>query len=502
MFGLMEGIRQGGQDARSDAELALQRQRFALQQAQDARAAEAHAQGMQEGSLRLGGLRRVDQATQALVDMNTQGAQSAAANRVADDDFDAANRASAQGMPLPAYNPAIYAAANKPAPTDKDFTKAMMGLAAAKGDLASIAAARHEQKKQDVADELKANMEKFSKDPEFRQTVYSYINREGAMLITARQPPLDKNGKATGPVTLNIVSPDGDPTKTKELRVGAGQEQQIMLGVAYMKHGMADEGLKIIAGVNADLAKTIHNANEITVKAENSNTLAGQRFDTAEYNKAHLAAQVKHWADMAAKAGAGQREISPENARKLADLEEKYVRAAPKDKAAAWDELQVAMRKISLTDLRKPMGLPTHGSDRSEIPPDKLLDMALKYQGTTAGSKLSLEGAMDAVRASVSGTNSGDARFAAAADKLLAEKKALAEKRAGASTPTPEQTELQAARAALAKFGSVQRNRDPAGYEQAVRRLDVAQQRLVPAGISDVEYDTRIGAGLPFRPTP
>lgn len=477
MYGLMEGIRAGGSDARSDAEMALQRQRLAMQQAQDARAAEQHALNLREGNLRLGGLQRIDQATQALMDLNTQGAQAVQSQTAADDDFEAANRANMQGLPMPAYNPSVYANV-KATPGERDFNRAAMGLAAARGDLSQMTALRGEQKKTAISETFKADMARMSKDPAFRQTVYSYFNVEGALPITIKQAPLDKNGKPTGPAIMQITSPDGDPTQTRELKIGAGQEQQILLGVAYMKHGMDEEGLRIIGGVNKDLAKAIDNANENTVKAFNANTQAGARFDQTRINEAELAERARHNKVVESRAAAGApREVSAANAAKLSALYENWVRADPKDRPAIERQIQILENNISLVDLRRLTPLASRGpAETGGLPLAKRVELIDKIKSNNP--KLSYEGAAELLDSMLGGSGNADAVMGQLLTKATEVKRgtAAATKPAGLPKPmSPAEKELAAAQAVLAQYDYVKRSDDPAGYRKAQERVQAAK---------------------------
>lgn len=411
MYGILEGLRAGGADARAQAQEARAQEEAAANRAfrerqmlmQEAQ----HRQSMEEGGMRLGGLRRVDTAMQGVMDAQNDVRSNPAAVSAADAEFDAADRKNLQGMPMPAYRPEIYADANRAAPDPRKMNQAWSALAAAKGDAQSGLALRDDTRKMDIGDTAKANIARLTKDPEYRNTVRSYVNNMVPTMVWD-EPTVDAKGKVLAPGKMRIVMEDG---KMKPVDLSTAQETQIILGIAHMQHGDTDGGMRIISGVNKDVADAVSRADQRVTGMANANTQGQARFDTAQYQQGMLAESGRHNKAMEGRQPKGPVQMSPADAKRINDALMEWENAAPNTpaKQEAFKKFQNVQSAVMSTmgKVMAPRAMP------EVLSPAERMRAAVQLLGTEAGQGMTLEGALAAVSGGGEGGSADDRLIAA-----------------------------------------------------------------------------------------
>jgi hypothetical protein len=187
----------------------------------DRREAEAHAQRMSEGGLRLKGLQRADNQAEQEYGLRqdwlsaSQGVDRRATNAALDADFDQADALARQGAALPVAAPNVereagltrrIAAADIP-----NRERAIAGqLAAVRGDYASTTAIRKDQKDADWQTGFAAKMKEFdSMKDEDRGALVQRLSYDNGVPGFGTWTP--GKGKMAG--YLTYLPPSGDPVK-------------------------------------------------------------------------------------------------------------------------------------------------------------------------------------------------------------------------------------------------------------------------------------------------
>lgn len=147
--GFNSGFAYAEDKQRADREFALKKQ--------------LHDANMQEAALRLGALRRVDDATARLTEAQSVGLRVPEAIKAQDDDFEAASAAALKGQALPAYNAQTWNAPVFRKASERELLGLERGLATARGDLSGIREVRQQTKDLDWQDALKAGGQAYMK---------------------------------------------------------------------------------------------------------------------------------------------------------------------------------------------------------------------------------------------------------------------------------------------------------------------------------------------------
>ncbi len=327
MYGLLEGVRGGTADSRAAEALRLQeaeaeaarqfRERtMAMQEAQ-------HRLQQEEAGLRLRDVRAVGDARDQIVGLHRREADNAAF-------LD-----SGQAGPVQPVD-------------ERDFNRAYAGLAIAKGDLGAAQQLRTQSRRMDVSDEAK----RLAASPEFQGQVFDYISTKDMF-------PLKVIPGKTDPKTGKMVSADRlefDSGYTYDLK--QGDRQRIALGVALMKNGFDDEGLKTIEGVNKELRDAIDKANQRAIGMSEFNSRADDRLADNELR----AEQIRTQRALRASSGPrAQPEVPPAMLEKYNSLVAEYQQAVDtgnaKRAAEIRQQLPVLQAQMS-TVLKRPLSLP------------------------------------------------------------------------------------------------------------------------------------------------
>lgn len=191
-----------------------QAERNRLLEEQNAREAEAHKQRMEEGGLRVAGLRRVDDASQNLDRVTRVGIQNPDAVRANDADFDMAVEATGRGLPMPA------AAPQQPEwrkATGLEINDAQTRLAAAKGDVQGMEALRLGRKGMEYEDAYKKHFDDWNKmDDAAKSALIDKLSLDSGVKGFGSWVP--GKGKAAG--YMNYLPPGGDPIKLSAQEAG------------------------------------------------------------------------------------------------------------------------------------------------------------------------------------------------------------------------------------------------------------------------------------------
>lgn len=376
MYGALEGIRAGASDARAANELAAQNayraQMLAMQQAQERRAQQEFDMRVQDRQRVTGAMDRV----QGLYDQDTrfQGAEAARA-----DDFEAADKANLQGLPMPKYDAATWQQ-NTKRPTERDFNSAYSGLALAKGDIGTADQFRGKNKMLDVADAAKAK----AADPEFQKKVFDYVHKDKRFLGQFEDAVIDpKTGRVTTPAKFRL---DGG----KEITLTDQDKYQFAYGAALMEAGMTDEGMKVISGVNKELGALVDKANQQMTGAAAINRQASNDMLDHNVKLDQMASQAEYRRMLIAqrKAAAGPREADPKLVKEFNDLYVQYEAALAKgDKqgAASINQMMAAKQAQIATSLGKTMQVRDPQPKQTMSPMDEmkfLSDATQMFSGT------------------------------------------------------------------------------------------------------------------------
>ena len=309
----------------------------------DAREAEAHKLSQDEGQLRLGGARRVDEAAQGLTNLSTYGvADQGAQQENASQQMEALKRFDRSDEPYQA--PTGLRAAYKPA-TDMDMNTGMRQLAVAKGDLPAlqslhlakkgieweIGAATHGKAWDDMSDDQRgALIKKLSDD--------AGVPGNGTWV--------PGKGKAQG--YMNYLPPGGDPIK---LSAREARQAYVLANMMEQDPTRARAEMDKASDKVAELAR---HAFDSQTKGVTVNNAAMHYANTDANNNARLGIDRERLGLEKDK----QREMDPKDVKTLNDLTAKW--EAEKDPAKKRDiEQQFRMTySVAATKLNKVMGLP------------------------------------------------------------------------------------------------------------------------------------------------
>lgn len=417
MIGLADGI-----DSGANLYLGLQERRQAqrLRDEQNARAAEQHALQMREGGLRVGGLQRVNDATDRLSALQNVGARDQPAYDANEADFNAADQANLAGLPMPAYKaprPEFRKA------TDRELLGGMRGLAAAKGDAQGMLALRDREKVMDE-DEILAKAEPDDK-------TISLINNDHRRITVG-----DADKRGFRPLSYTTLDGKGAFVMLNKA------DQKLLAGAQALMETNPTRAMQIIAGVNKGLAETLaRDAGAQSDAVKTGNTTAFQS-GTLDHQDAQTAAQAAYWKAMEAndsartqamlaqhKAATGKT-VPPEIIAKLGALEQQFLGTDdPKMRATIERQYQMALSQAGVA-VGKPMGLPNAKTQREGLSAKDEVEAALKLV-EQSGGKLSLAGA----RAMLRGSYDPEAVMRAAVERKLAEKAGGAKPAAGLQPP-------------------------------------------------------------------
>lgn len=233
MAGLYEALSRGAADSRSADQLrAQQAQQAALLAMQQ----ETHAQNMRQGQL------QIDES---------QGRADAMGQLRGLQNRDEANRRGMEedinrpGGGLPQYLRNDF----QGDATEREYNRAYGGVAASRGDLKGAQGFQQQNKLLDVQDTAK----RLSENPEWRSKVMDHIHKDNRFLGKYEPAKFDKNGRQLTAAAFDLQG--------QKVELSPQDEQGIAYGVALMKHGMTQEGLAHISGVNKEIGAMIAKAN-------------------------------------------------------------------------------------------------------------------------------------------------------------------------------------------------------------------------------------------------
>ncbi len=366
MQGVLRGLRAGVEDSERARE-AEQQRLFREQQMLHARNQEARLQ--QDFDTRVAKEKATASALQEMQDLDTQDA------RVQGGDISGAT-----GIPMPR-------------PVDERMrNNAARKYALSTGNMRDAEVFRGKNQDLDINDEV----ERISKDPAMQERIMGYITTKDKFPLKIREGKRNAKGLMESPDILEFDN--GYKHDLKE-----GDRQRIARGMALMKFGRSEEGLKAIGEVNKELAAAIDEANKRTVSMYNARSQADDRLADNEVRREQILTQ------RAARAAAGSgraREISPETRAKLRDLEQAFVNAkTPTEKMDIHRQYQMVMSQAGF-EIGKPLGLPSMKPERQDFPMKDKLAEARQLMERTPG--LSLQGAMQQIDAATGAEGAKD----------------------------------------------------------------------------------------------
>jgi hypothetical protein len=271
---------QARRNSLAQEELAMAKEREAREKERDARAAETHQQAMQESGLRLGALRRVDDATTALTNAQTLGIglpDNQAAN--ADMQRSAFRRSEIgeqnYGDDAPAYQaPTGLQPAYRKA-SDLDMNSLQSTLAAARGDVAGMEALRGARKDIEWTDGYGAKLKEYNGSPEQIGATLTHLN-QNSRSVTMGKP--DKDGF----VQLSVVKPDGEAAFARLTK----QDQAKLYAASSLMELNPQRAFDLMAQVNKDLATAIAAENNLNIEvAKGGNDLAYKQGSLANQGR-------------------------------------------------------------------------------------------------------------------------------------------------------------------------------------------------------------------------
>lgn len=191
-----------------------QAERNRLLAEQDAREAEAHKLRMEEGGLRVAGLRRVEDATQNLGRLTNVGVQNPEAVKANDADFDMAVEATGRGLPMPAAAPQQQEWRKA---TGLELNDAQARLAAARGDIQGMEALRLGRKGIEYDEGYKKHFEDWNKmDDDAKGALIDKLSLDANIKGYGSWVP--GKGKQSG--YMNYMAPGADPIKLSAKEAG------------------------------------------------------------------------------------------------------------------------------------------------------------------------------------------------------------------------------------------------------------------------------------------
>jgi hypothetical protein len=293
MSAFAQGFRLGG-------DMYNQAERNKLAREQEARAARESDARLAEMGLRTEALRRANQqaidAQGIRRDMSdfTQGIDRTATNQALDADFDMANRAAMQGMPLPAVrggsnaaNEAGLTVRNAVDPTSPQYQQQLAGLQS------RLALATGDDQRFSQIQQAETARVAGLQDSEFARAVMAdpkgeaatqartFINQKSQRLSTKVDPK-------TGITTFAMVNGDG----YDEIKVSPSDLGKIAVGFRRLERGDIG-GLDIIAGVNKDLAAVAREELKLQLDLGKTNNDAQYKIGSMNNDTARLGLQTQ-----------------------------------------------------------------------------------------------------------------------------------------------------------------------------------------------------------------
>lgn len=204
-----------GGDAYNQAERnRLAQEELAMAKTRDARAAELHKQNLEEGGLRVAGLRRVNDATDNLDRVTRVGVQNPDAIKANDADFDMAVEATGRGLAMPKAAPMQQEWRGA---TPVELNQAQMGLAAARGDVTGMEALRLGRKGIDYEEGYKKYTKEWADmDDAAKGALIDKLSLDSGVKGYGSWVP--GKGKQAG--YMNYLPPGGDPIKLSAKEAG------------------------------------------------------------------------------------------------------------------------------------------------------------------------------------------------------------------------------------------------------------------------------------------
>ena len=192
----------------------LAQEELAMAKERDARAAELHKQNLEEGGLRVAGLRRVNDATDNLDRITRVGVQNPDAIKANDADFDMAVEATGRGLAMPKAAPMQQEWRGA---TPVELNQAQMGLAAAKGDVTGMEALRLGRKGIDYEEGYKKYSKEWADmDDAAKGALIDKLSLDSGVRGFGSWVP--GKGKTAG--YMNYLPPGGDPIKLTAREAG------------------------------------------------------------------------------------------------------------------------------------------------------------------------------------------------------------------------------------------------------------------------------------------
>lgn len=192
----------------------LAKEELAMAKERDARAAELHKQNLEEGGLRVAGMRRVNDATDTLDRLTRVGVQNPDAIKANDADFDMAVEATGRGLAMPKAAPMQQEWRGA---TPIEINQAQMGLAAAKGDVTGMEALRLGRKGIDYEEGYKKYSKEWADmDDASKGALIDKLSLDSGVKGYGSWVP--GKGKQAG--YMNYLPPGGDPVRLSAKEAG------------------------------------------------------------------------------------------------------------------------------------------------------------------------------------------------------------------------------------------------------------------------------------------
>lgn len=239
---------------------------------------EAHATAQERDKLVNAGLRRVDDATNALSLAANAGVRNATGIKANDDEFEFANALAAQGIDVPKYDPAQASQEWRPA-SEREMTRLALGLAAARGDAAGVSGAQDRMRKFDIEDV----------DAKVAKAPMAELEKLLPQLNTNQsQYPMLYTGKGKNGYSFLTTDPDGTPGKA--LTMTEAQVRQLARSHFLAQAGFGTESLASLSAANKEIGEHVARWNDVTAKANTVNNTAAYYSNTDDYRRGMLGA--------------------------------------------------------------------------------------------------------------------------------------------------------------------------------------------------------------------
>jgi len=221
-------------------------------------------------------IKNVDAATQEYGLMQKTGVRNQANIQANDTDFDMAVEATGRGLAMPAATPQMPEWAPATALQDN---QGLQKLSLAREDFNGLRALKTEERGLVEDDLYKGHLKSYTGSADQVGPTAKYLNTNSKSVSMGTQ---DKDGF----VRLSIVKPNGEAEFLKLTK----QDQAQLYAAGSMFEAYPERALKIMSGINKDLAAVIAAENGLTGKvADNANDVADKsagRTETARHNRA------------------------------------------------------------------------------------------------------------------------------------------------------------------------------------------------------------------------